>query len=444
MGAEERRLVASEQARQSLAMGDIESSLRICLEYGCSPFTGTALQMRAMLELRKGRFDEANKFIEQALRMKADQISYKIAADAAFLQCKYEQAEKNYRKTIEIVPTMHESWHDLGVAIVSQGKVHESLTYFAKAVELQPQRADYNHHLSLMLLLDGQEAAGWDRMQWRLHVPGICGTFPNPEKYWKGEPLEGKTITLRTEQGWGDTILFANYIPWLAQQAKKVYVHCQRPMVSWIEHYFPMADVWPSDAPPPLDFDYHVNIMCLPRLTTWEQAYLAPKAQNRRGEGIGINWFGSPTHKADHLRSVPIERFDQVAEAAGQKLYCLGYGRFENQPPFVEYLIDGCKDWLETSHIVKNLDLIITVDTAIAHLGGFLGVETWLLLPHVPDFRWGMTGERTKWYPSIRLYRQPKVFDWDSVFNRVAADLRARNEEDTQAVGGVITTAAAS
>ena len=429
MGAEERRLVAAEQARNSLATGDIEQSLRICLEYGCSPFTGTALQMRAMLELRKAQFKEAEKFIETAIRMKPDHISYKIAADAAFLQCRYDEAEKHYRKTLEINPQMHESWHDLGVAVVSQGRPHESLSYFAKAIELQPNRADYNHHLSLMLLLDGQEAAGWDRMQWRLHVQGVCGSFPNPEKYWKGEPLEGKTISLRTEQGWGDTIMFASYIPWLAQQAKKVYVFCQRPMVNWIEHFYPMVEVWPNDAPPPLDFDYHVNIMCLLRLTPFEQAYKVPKAQGRRGDGIGINWFGSPTHKADHLRSVPVERFEPVAIAAEQHLYCLGYGRFENKPPFVQYLIDGCKDWLETSHIVKDLDLIVTVDTAIAHLGGYLGIETWLLLPYVPDFRWGMKGERTKWYESVKIYRQPKLFDWDSVFKRVADDVRERYKE---------------
>lgn len=429
MGTEERRQVAAEQARNSLAIGDIEQSLRICLEYGCSPFTGTALQMRAMLELRKAQFKEAEKFIETAIRMKPDHISYKIAADCAFLQCRYEEAEKNYRKTLEIKPDMHESWHDLGVAVVSQGRTTESLSYFSKAIELQPKRADYNHHLSLMLLLDGQEAAGWDRMQWRLHVGGVCGSFPNPEKYWKGEPLEGKTITLRTEQGWGDTIMFASYIPWLVQQAKKVYVFCQRPMVEWIKHFYPMVDVWPNDAPPPLDFDYHVNIMCMPRLTPFEQAYTVPKAQGRRGDGIGINWFGSPTHKADHLRSVPVERFESVAIAAEQHLYCLGYGRFESKPPFVQYLIDGCKDWLETSRIVKDLDLIVTVDTAMAHLGGYLGVETWLLLPYVCDFRWGMQGERTKWYESLKIYRQPKLFDWDSVFERVAEDVRERYKE---------------
>ena len=427
MGAAEKRVVAEAQARQLLAMGDVEQSLRVCLENGSSPFTASAVQMRAMLCLRKGQFPEAEQLIDQAIRMKPEALAYKIKGDAAFLQCKYVDAERHYGEALKMAPEFHEAHHDLGVAIVSQGRVSESLQHFQKAIDLIPDRADYHHHLSLMLLLDGQEAAGWDRMQWRLNVPGITGTFPHPERYWKGEPLAGKTITVRTEQGWGDTIMFSSYFPWLAEQAKKVYVFCQRPMVPWIEYYYPQVHAWPHDAPPPLDFDYHVNIMCLPRLTPWEQAYRVPKARDTRGEGIGINWFGSPTHKADHLRTVPIERFGPLAEAAGQKLYCLGYGRFDNKPPFMEYLIDGCKDWCETSRIVRDLDLIITVDTAIAHLGGFLGVETWLLLPYVPDFRWHFQGgERTKWYESIRMYRQPKLFDWDSVFERVAEDLKKR------------------
>lgn len=425
MGAE--RVVATEQAKKLLSAGDIEQSLRVLLENGCSPFTHSSLQMRAMLHMRKSEFKDATQLISQALKMNGDALSHKMAGDAAFLQCQYEVSEKAYRKATELAPEYHEAWHDLGVAIISQGKPKECLPYFRKAVELKPDRYDYQHHLSLMLILAGEEAAGWDLMQTRLKVPGICGMFPNEEKYWKGEPLEGKTFVLRTEQGWGDTIMFSSYLPWLAEQAKKIYVFCQRPMCSWVNHYFPQVETWPNDAPPPLDFDYHANIMCLPRLCPPE-AYRVPKKKELAGEGIGINWFGSPTHRADHLRSVPIDRFAPLAEAAGQRFYCLGYGRFANKPPFVEYLIDACRDWLETSRIVMNLDLIITVDTAIAHLGGFLGVETWLLLPHVPDFRWGFSGDTTKWYESVKLYRQPKVFDWDSVFARVAEDLKKRYE----------------
>ena len=229
--------------------------------------------------------------------------------------------------------------------------------------------------------------------------------------------------------------MFARYLPWLAKRAKKVYFYCQRAMVSFVQHYHPNVHAWANDAPVPMDFDYDVSLMCLPRLIPEDVP--APPKRKERGQGIGICWYGSATHKADHLRSVPVEMFEPLAAAAGQKLFALGYGFFfvlqygvpvgHRKPDFVEYLITRCQDWLDTAKTIEKLDLVITVDTAVAHLAGYLGIETWLLLPHVPDFRWGMRGETTKWYPSMKLYRQEKVMDWAPVFARVAEDLRARS-----------------
>ena len=212
-------------------------------------------------------------------------------------------------------------------------------------------------------------------------------------------------------------------------------------MLSFVKHYYPDVIVWPNDAPVP-EVNYHLSVMCLPRLIGEEVP--APKAKVSRGTGIGVCWFGSPTHKADHLRSVPVEMFGKIADTIDGKLMSLGYGYFwnyengfavsDNKPDFLEYCaINEAHDWLDTAKFVDTLDLIITVDTAIAHLGGFLGVETWLLLPYVPDFRWGMKGDRTKWYPSMKLYRQPKLFDWESVFNRVSEDLEKRYEKKAAA-----------
>jgi hypothetical protein len=337
---------------------------------------------------------------------------------------KYEQAEDAYRKAVALSPDSPEIVHDLGVALVSQGRLEEAIEQFRKAVAMAPDRADFHHHLAIMLVLGGHLEEGWREMEWRMHCPGVTGTYPRPETYWKGEDLTGKTIVVRSEQGWGDTIMFARYIPELTKKAARVYFYCQRAMLRWINRYYPEVIAWPNDCPPPLDFDYHINLMSFPNLFPWQ--YFAPPAMRRRGDGIGVCWFGSPTHKADHLRTVPIERFEPLAKAYGRNLYCLGYGRFDNKPPYIDYLIDRCHDWADTAEFVKNLDLVITVDTAIAHLAGFLGVETWLLLPFVPDFRWGMSGERTPWYDSVKIYRQPKLFDWDSVFARVEKDLAAR------------------
>ena len=417
--------VSEPRIAQVLGAGDVETTLEQILEMGIHPWSQPALQMKAMMHMRKLRWKEAESILAQLMKMHPDHLAWKMKGDCAYLQCRYKEAEECYSQAISL-NAAPEYVHDYGVALISQGDMERGIPQFRRACGMQPNRADFWHHLAIMLVLDGQLQEGWDLMKWRMKVPGVTSTFPRPEAYWEGQELTGKIITVRSEQGWGDTIQFARYIPELARRAKKVYFWCQRPMLEFLNAYYPMCETTPNDAPPPLDFDYHVNLMCFPRLMGLDDYRTPPTLKTGGGNGIGINWFGSPTHKADHLRTVPIERFAPIAEAAGQNLKCLGYGRFDNKPPYIDYYIDDCKDWKETADKVKALDLVITVDTAIAHLAGFMGVECWLLLPKVCDFRWGMTGERTPWYESIRIYRQPDLFDWDSVFKRVENDLRAR------------------
>lgn len=409
-----------------LAAGDVETALENVLENGIHPWSQSAFQMKAMMHMRRGRWQQAEICAQQLISMHPQEPGgYKIMGDACYLQCKYQDSQRNYTKALSLNQNSAEIAHDLGVSIISQGRLDDGIRYFRQAVEKAPNRADFHHHLAIMLVLAGHEKEGWEEMKWRLQVPNVVGTFPHPERYWNGEPLEGKILTVRSEQGWGDTIQFSRYLPLLASKAKKVHFWCQRAMVPFIEKFYPEVQAWPTDVPPNLDFDYQVAIMCLPRLFPGE--YLPVKKQEYPDrKGVGICWFGSPTHKADHLRSVPVERFEGISKIAGGELICLGYGRFDKKPDFMKYYIDDCWDFAQTAERIKKLDLIITVDTAIAHLAGFMGVECWLMLPYVADFRWGMKGETTPWYESIKIYRQPKLMAWDEVFARVEKDLQSR------------------
>jgi hypothetical protein len=318
--------------------------------------------------------------------------------------------------------------HDYAVAEASQGRLEAAIRNFREACELAPGRADFKHHLAIMLVLAGHEAEGWKLMDARLHCPGVTGVFPEPEKYWAGQHLKGKSIVLRTEQGFGDTIHFLRYLkPILEMRPRKVYVYCQPEMVGFVREFHPEVEPWQHKAPPPLDFDYHVNLMSLPQHWPGNYFCVPSKPVAPSADGIAICWFGSPTHKADHLRTVGIDRFvDLMDRHKSKRWLCGGYGLFDKKPQRIEYFIHQCRDWGETAReFQKQVKLIITVDTAIAHLGGFLGIPTWVLLPYVPDFRWGLKGERTPWYASLKLYRQPKLFDWDSVMERVHKDLKA-------------------
>lgn len=416
--------ISEPRIAEILGKGEVETALEYLLEMGIHRWSESAMHMRAIMHMRRGRWKEAETVIKQMLSGNRTAVAYKMLGDSNYLQCNYPEAELCYAKSISMDP-LPETIHDLGVSIVSQGRVDESITHFREAMNLLPSRADFKHHLAIMLVLGGHLEEGWELMKYRMDCPGVTSTFPNPEKYWNGEDLTGKTIVVRSEQGWGDTIQFARYLPMLQMRAKKVYFWCQRAMVEFVRENFPGVQPWPNDVPPPLDFDYHINIMCFPR--RFPGLYVTPPEKKVEGaSGVGVCWFGSPTHKADHLRSVPVERFERIAQIAGGRLKCLGYGRFDKKPDFMEYFIDDSWDWHQTQERIKSLDLIITVDTAIAHMAGFIGKECWLLLPYVPDFRWGMSGEKTPWYGSIKLYRQPKLFDWDSVFAKVEDDLRER------------------
>jgi len=336
-------------------------------------------------------------------------------------------AENWYGRALSKIPDHPDIVHDYGVALVSQGKMELGIGEFKRACELAPTRADFWHHLSIMLVLNGKEKEGWAMMEKRLEIPGICGMYPRPEAYWKGEDLAGKTLVLRTEQGFGDTIMFMRYARLIQQQykPKKMYAFCQPAMVSFVEHFYPYIEGWPNTAPPPMDFDYHINIMSLPNIFPGQ--HLREPAVMPRGNGIGMCWFGSPTHKADHLRTVGFERFmDMMDSKPGERYLCAAYGFFDQKPDNVDYFITRCRDWKETALVMREeLKLMITVDTAIGHLASFLGIPTWFLLPRVPDFRWGFGGDSScKWYESARLYRQSKLFDWDGVFARVKKDLQ--------------------
>lgn len=414
------------RAEQVLSRGNVEDALMMLCDQGGFRGPNSALHLKAILFLRKGAYDQAASAIRRLHAIEPSSASYKMMGDLAYMQCRYPDAEEAYRQALKRAPADAEIVHDYGVSIVAQGHVERSLEYFKRACDMVPDRPDFHHHYAIMLVLAGRLREGWDEMEWRLRVPGVCGTYPFPERYWNGQPLEGKTLVLRSEQGFGDTIMFARYCEALkARGAARIIFYCQPEMIDWIRKEYPYVEPWPNKVPPPLEIDYHVNIMSLPRHFPGEY-YPRPAIRDHQGRGIGLCWFGSPTHKGDHLRTVPVERFFPLKDVTDEPWYCVAYGRFEQKPAHINYIIDDCWDWAQTAERIKKLRLIITVDTAIAHLAGHHGLPCWLLLPYVPDFRWGMgPWERTPWYESVRLYRQPKLFDWDSVFERVKADLAA-------------------
>jgi hypothetical protein len=313
---------------------------------------------------------------------------------------------------------------------------------FQRAIAIDPDYADPHFNLALVLLSQGDYANGWREYDWRWRRPGAgdYGNFSFGMPRWRGEPLAGKRILVHAEQGEGDTIQFARFLTPLANQAAGVDVFCQPSLVSILARIPGVGAVLDTLETRP-DHDYHAPIIDLaahfvPRLDAphWTAPYVAASPGRTRswardleaapGLRVGVAWKGSPKHVNDRHRSLTPELGARLgAEIAGITWVNLQAG--EPPPRGAAWLDAGTRirDWEDTAAIVDALDLVVSVDTAVAHLAGAMGKPVWTLIPYMPDWRWGISGSQTRWYPTMTLLRQPRRGDWASVLEEARARL---------------------
>ena len=262
---------------------------------------------------------------------------------------------------------------------------------------------------------------------------------------WDGSPLEGRTILLCYEQGHGDTMQFIRYAEMVKQQGGTVIVECQAPLVRLLAGCAGVDQVIAHGEPRP-PFDVHIPLLNLPGVfhTSLETVpakvpYLAPdpeavtqwkkKLGRKKGLKIGIAWQGNPDFRKDCFRSIPLTHFGMLAETPGVRLFSLQFGtgreqlaQYVDSWPITD-LGDELGDFSNTAAIMKNLDLVITSDSAPAHLAGALGLPVWVALTFAPDWRWMAKRADSPWYPTMRLFRQTKHGDWAGVLQEIQAAL---------------------
>jgi hypothetical protein len=274
---------------------------------------------------------------------------------------------------------------------------------------------------------------------------GLRREFAAPR--WDGGDIAGRAILLHVEQGIGDALQFVRYAPLLAHRGARVIVLCQPPLKRLFMEMDEVSVV--ADGEPPPEFDLHLPLMSLPRLfgTTLatipaDTPYLrADPVDVRAWNGklgdknhfkIGLVWAGNRRHLNDRNRSCALETLAPLAAVSGIRLYSLQKGEAavetRNAPATMRLvdLNDELVDFADTAAVITHLDLVITVDTAVAHLAGALARPAWLLLPFAPDWRWMLAREDSPWYPSLRLFRQNQTGDWSGVLTAVMNALRQR------------------
>ncbi len=356
----------------------------------------------------------------------------------------HEAAAQCYRRALAAEPHfaqahagLGQSLVSLGQSLVSLGRLDEALACFEAALAQDGHEIDALLGRARALLLAGRLAEGWVEYGARRKRPGAWApSYACPQ--WDGGPLEDRTTLLHGEQGYADILQFVRYAPLVAARGGRVMVLCPRPLARLVATADGVDEVAVAGKRPP-GFDLHHPLMDLPTvfgtvLDTIPAAvpYLrAPGEAGPRAPGfhVGIAWRGNPRHENDRNRSCPLERFLDLLEVPGVTLHSLQVGEAAGDIAAlgaVALIADrgsGLGDFADTAAVVRDLDLVVSVDTALVHLAGALGRPVWTLLPHAPDWRWMLVRDDSPWYPTMRLFRQPSPGDWEGAFAAVVTAL---------------------
>lgn len=401
------------------------------------------------LALQKARrFDEAIAALQRAIELEPDQPALYLnlantladAGDAELALAFYDQIIAQYPSAL--------AFNNRGNLHLDQGRFALAMQDFSEAITRQSDQPRFFWNKALLHLLLGEYQQGWQLYEYGFHTEGeargLMRHFDQPR--WLGDsPLAGKRLLLWAEQGYGDTIQFCRYALLAMEQGAQVILEVQPPLQTLIQSLHPALEVVAAGQALPA-FDLHSPLLSMP--LAWANAGVAAvpaysaylHADQRRTARfshalgnqprVGLVWSGSTTHSNDHRRSLLLQGLRSWRELPIE-LHCLQLEVREVDLPVLAewpemHLHTGdLHDFSDTAALISTLDVVISVDTAVAHLAGALGKSVWVLLPWMPDFRWLLDKHDSPWYPTARLYRQPVAGDWASVVEQVGRDLQA-------------------
>jgi tetratricopeptide (TPR) repeat protein len=360
---------------------------------------------------------------------------------------RYAEAVAANERAIAAAPQHVGAWLNRGMALMQLRRIEEALASYSKVLALRKDHADAHFNVALALLSRGDYARGFAEYEWRWRRTGMPPQKSRSRPLWLGEyPLRGKTILLHAEQGLGDTIQFARYVPLVAAQGAKVVLEVQPELKALVARLDGVAAaVARGDALPP--FDLHCPLGSLPlamktALATVpalipylsaDEAYLkkwSARLDDLPRPRIAIAWSGNPAHENDRNRSIALASLAPLFNAAGEGRAGPSFVSVQRElrdgdqaqlaaEPRVRNIGEELADFSDTAAVLALCDLVISVDTAPAHLAGALGCPFWALIPFAPDWRWTLDGETTPWYPNARLFRQSAAGDWNDAITRV-------------------------
>ncbi len=401
---------------------------------------------------QKGKLDEAIAAYRQCMALQPyfPNIRFNLGValgDADY----YEEAIDHLEQVIKAEPEKAEAYNFLGCLFSRLRRPQRAIENYEHAIQLQPNYAQAHFNLGIALLQTGDYKRGFVEYDWRWKTAQFT-PFRCPHPKWDGRPIPDQTLLIHTEQGAGDAIQLARYVPLAAERCKQLVLVCRADLIPIFATIPGIAQLREAGQIEVSEFDTYAALLSLPQVLDAtletipaEVPYVDGEAIRRRKKAgsvldlepssrpkVGIVWAGSPTHQNDRRRSCPLKEFVPVLGTAGIDFYSLQKGpqceELAQLPPEIKVqdLEPKLGDFGDTAVVVGQLDLVISVDTSVAHLAGALGKPVWTLLSYVSDWRWLLEGEETPWYPTMRLFRQSEPGDWAGVMERVAGALEQK------------------
>jgi len=405
---------------------------------------------KALLDVyRAERSEEALESFDKALAINPDDAGVLINQAHALSQLgRSQDSLTSADRALAVRPNSAEALNNRAVALVGLSRLEEALASHAAAVAAKPDFAEAHWNEALCRLSLGDYATGWEKYEWRWRCEFMAKAKPEfAAPLWLGqEDLSGKRVFLHAEQGLGDTLQFCRYAPAVAAKGATVTLGVPAPLGSLLRT-LPGVERVVSDYDPSWTFDFHCPLMSLPlafgtRVETipapvpylWANPFRTAAWRERLaqlgGIKVGLVWAGSGRVRVVDLRLMRLEQMQQFGAVDRVSLVSLQKGEPASQtrppPPglAIHDWTDELSDFADTAALIAALDLVISVDTAVAHLAGALGKPVWVLLHHSPDWRWLLDRQDSPWYPTVRLFTQPRPGDWASVVRRVSSELR--------------------
>lgn len=446
----DRLLALAAAHEQAGRLDEAEAALgRIVAE---APERHGAVHLMGVVAFRKGRSEEAARLMERSIALAPETALYcRNICEVYRVLGRLDEALAAGRRAAALAPQDPHCHRNLSVLHYHRLELDEAIGAAERAIALDPDLPGAHFGIAEASLLRGDFGRGWAEYEWRFRLAGSPPLMPPTDRpHWDGTPLRDGRLLLLADQGYGDVIQFSRYIPWAAARCPDIALACSaelHPAVAQLPGIGLIFDHWEHRP----EFSAYCPLSGLPRLAGTDFAtipaeipYLKAPTDKRAGwaarlaalapkgtRRIGIAWAGRPTHHNDRNRSTTLATFAPLGSLPAVSLVSLQKGPaqaeigtyWERAPLF--NLGPQIRDFGDTMAIIDSLDLVVTVDTAVAHVAGAMGKPVWIMLPHAPDWRWLLERNDSPWYPSARLFRQAADRRWEPVIGEIAAAIAA-------------------